>query len=144
MLIRKKDAASMVRLRVPTGPPAKGQEVRLATASPSRCEELTNVRESILEILEMHWRGVEVTTIIQELQEKLGIVQEDPHCTLVPVGSNEEVKNSLLPKFPGTQREGSDSEQRILPDPPMDGHRVTHQNAVLRAAGNVSCGYCQK
>ena len=141
MLNRKKNAASMVRLRVPNGPPAKGQEVRLATANTSRwcgvdkgggvhSRDPGNALERRGSDNNYPGASRKIGVRVDNVQ-LYWIVQEDPHCTLVPVGSNEEVKNSLLPKFPGTQREGSDGEQRILPDPPMDGHPVTHQNAVF-------------
>ena len=60
MLIRN-DAATMMRLRVPSGPPVKSQEVRLASMFPSAPPaqpddvELAKVREAIFEILGMNW-----------------------------------------------------------------------------------------
>ena len=95
---------------------SKAEEVRIAkgtpTAPPAQQKdlELANVREAIFEILGMHRGIVEVAKMIQALQERgiqLGqvqlywIIQEDPHYTFVPAGSNEEVNIVLVPKFPG-------------------------------------------
>ena len=70
MLIRNEDAATMMRLRVPSGPPVKSQEVRLASMFPSAPPaqpddvELAKVREAIFEILGMNWGIMEVTKMI--------------------------------------------------------------------------------
>ena len=57
----------------------------------------------------MSWRIMEVAKMIQALQERgfqvdqvrlYWIVQEDPHFTFVPAGSNGEVKIVLVPDFP--------------------------------------------
>ena len=62
MLIRKEDAASMQRLRVPSGPPAKGKEVRLSSGisnapppQPDDLELTKEERKAIFEILYMNW-----------------------------------------------------------------------------------------
>ena len=58
MFIRKEDAATMVILTVPAGPPAKGKEVRLSSiipsappAQPDHVEMTKEVRQAIIYIL---------------------------------------------------------------------------------------------
>ena len=105
MLVRKEGAANMVRLRVRSGHRAKSQEVRLASMIPSAPPaqpdhvELTKGREAIVEILGMNWGASPGGTQVDQVQIHW-ILQEEPHYTFVPAGSNEEVKIALAPRFP--------------------------------------------
>ena len=82
--------------------------------------ELTTVREAIFEILGVNWEA-----FTDVWQERSRIV-----CTFFPAGSNEEIRIALMPKFPWTASEESDSEQRTPPGPPLVGHPAIHESAA--------------
>ena len=111
----------MVRLRRgPSSPPSDGPP-----AQPEDLE-LAKVQEAILRSLAHSGkRDVQMDQV-----QVSSVVQEDPHYTFVPVGSNEEVNIALVSTFPWIVSEESGSEQRIPPGPPLEGHLVIHQSAV--------------
>ena len=83
---------------IPSAPPAQPDDV-----------ELAKVGEIIFKLFDMNRGFMEVTTMIQELQERgirvdkvqrYWIAQEDPHCTFIPAESNEEINIALVQSFP--------------------------------------------
>ena len=117
----------MIRLRDPSGLLAKGQEVRLGQYDSQRNQMMWSWQRCERPSLGNYGSGENGPSALH------WIAQEDPHFTFVPAGSNEEIKIALVPKFPRTVSEESESEQRIPQGPLLDGHPVVHESGVLCA-----------
>ena len=105
-LSRKEDDLNLIRLTTSQGHPAKAQEILLIWCLARR---LKDARDAFSDIMGIYWRTVEVSRMIYALTERgirvdnvqrYWIVQEDPHYTFLPAGSDEEVWLVPVPIFP--------------------------------------------
>ena len=106
----------MIRLRVPTGPPAKGTEVKAVQHDPQRAASGARLfgndeeeGEAMFEILYMNWRVMEWGKLVQAYQNRClfvdqvqvyWILEGDPRYAFVPASSNEEIKVTLVSSLP--------------------------------------------
>ena len=159
MFIRKEDVASMIRLRVPSGPPAKGKEVRLSSmissAPPAQRDDVEMTeeeREVILEILYMNWGVTELDKMTQALPSRGllvdWILQGDPQHAFFSAGLNDEIEITRVPKQWPVSKEGTTppepgfcvrcdsdddnrkNEGRSPPGPPSNGQPVIHASTI--------------
>ena len=113
MSIWKEDAASITWLRVPSGPPAKGNEVKLSSmissAPPAQADyvEMTKeVRKAICVVIYINWRVMELDEV-QALQSRGLLVdrvqvqwnpQGGPQYAFVSACSNDENEITMVPR----------------------------------------------
>ena len=106
---REEDATRMIRLRIPPGPPAKGNAAVLADMAPSARsayeDVASRVRQAIDEILAMNWRVVGIGRMVRALQTRrfpvghvqvYWMIQGDRRYAFLPAGTNEEIQIALV------------------------------------------------